>query len=154
MERLALLSYNINPLAAVLCCAVLCCAVLCWACSCALGRSVDTAAAAVLQASKGRVALLQLLMHHGAKVNARDSTGSTPLHRAAGAGQHEAVRALLESHQVKIDAVDKTGATPLFVAVQTKSANCAVLLAAKGADLEVRACWLGAAHHLLAMSRI
>lgn len=36
-----------------------------------------------LQVSKGRIPLIQMLLQAGAKVNAKDSTGSTPLHRCA-----------------------------------------------------------------------
>jgi Ankyrin repeats (many copies) len=39
------------------------------------------------QASKGRTALVPLLLEHGARAGARDSLGSTPLHRAAAAGK-------------------------------------------------------------------
>lgn len=45
-----------------------------------------------LQASKGNVGLLRLLLKAGAKPNRKDATGSTPLHRAASAGKAEAVR--------------------------------------------------------------
>lgn len=34
-----------------------------------------------LQVSKGRIPLIQMLLQAGAKVNAKDTTGSTPLHR-------------------------------------------------------------------------
>lgn len=40
------------------------------------------------QASKGKHELVALLIQKGgANVNAKDQTGSTPLHRAAGAGE-------------------------------------------------------------------
>ena len=39
------------------------------------------------QASKGRTTLIPLLLEHGARAGARDSLGSTPLHRAAAAGK-------------------------------------------------------------------
>jgi len=35
----------------------------------------------ILQVSKGRIPLIQILLQAGAKVNAKDATGSTPLHR-------------------------------------------------------------------------
>ncbi len=90
------------------------------------------------QASKGNTALLQLLLKHSAKANAKDSTGSTPLHRAASANKAEAVKMLVEQGKANMEAKDKTGATPLFVAVDCRHANIAVYLASKGASLEVR----------------
>jgi 26S proteasome non-ATPase regulatory subunit 10 len=77
-----------------------------------------------------------LLAKHGAKVNAKDATGATPLHRAASAGKTEAVRVLVEECSAKIDCKDKTGATPLYVAVSCDHASIALFLAGKGADLD------------------
>lgn len=88
------------------------------------------------QASKGNLGLIRLLAKHGAKVNAKDGTGSTPLHRAASAGKQEAARVLLEEARAKVDPRDKLGATPLFVAVTCGAPSIALLLAARGADLE------------------
>lgn len=90
------------------------------------------------QASKGFVNVLRQLLKAGAKVNAKDKTGSTPLHRAASAGKFEAALALLEEGHAKVDSHDKTGSTALSVAVACKEANIAILLASKGANLEVR----------------
>lgn len=98
------------------------------------------------QASKGYVNILRQLLKAGAKVNARDKTGSTPLHRAASAGKYEAAKVLLEEGHAKVDSHDKTGSTALLVAVACKESNIAILLASKGADLEVCTClWGGAA---------
>jgi 26S proteasome non-ATPase regulatory subunit 10 len=71
-------------------------------------------------------------------VNAKDKTGSTPLHRAAGAGKFDAALVLLEEGHARVDSHDKTGSTALLVAVSCKEANIAILLASKGASLEVR----------------
>ena len=49
--------------------------------SCTTHQERNDAVLACLQASKGRVAIISLLLKAGAKVNAQDSTGSTPLHR-------------------------------------------------------------------------
>ena len=94
-----------------------------------------------MQASKGFLSILRQLLQHGAKVNAKDNTGSTPLHRAAGSGQAEAVQVLVEEGNAKVDSKDKTGATPLFVAVSCREANIAIYLASRGADVEVST-WL------------
>ena len=92
---------------------------------------------AVHQASKGFVNIMRQLFKAGAKVNAKDKTGSTPLHRAASAGKYEAAQVLLEEGHAKVDSHDKTGSTALLVAVACREANIAILLASKGADLEV-----------------
>lgn len=90
--------------------------------------------ACAMQASKGTAPLVQLLLQHGAK-HAKDSTGATPLHRAAAVGKLDNVRALLEGG-ARIDAKDRTGATPLFTAVSCQQSNTALYLASQGADLE------------------
>lgn len=81
---------------------------------------------------------MRLLIKAGAKVNAKDKTGSTPLHRAASAGKYDTAVVLVEEGHARLDSHDKTGSTPLLVAVSCKEANIAVYLASKGADLEVR----------------
>lgn len=93
----------------------------------------------VLQASKGYVTILRQLLKAGARPNARDKTGSTPLHRAASAGKFDAAVVLLEEGHAKVDSHDKTGSTALLVAVSCKETNIAILLASKGANLEVSA---------------
>lgn len=90
------------------------------------------------QASKGYVNILRQLLRAGAKVNAKDKTGSTPLHRAASAGKFDAALVLLEEGHARVDSHDKTASTALLVAVSCKEANIAILLASKGANLEVR----------------
>lgn len=40
-----------------------------------------------VQASKGRLGVMGVLLDHGAKLSAADSMGNTPLHRAAAAGK-------------------------------------------------------------------
>jgi 26S proteasome non-ATPase regulatory subunit 10 len=95
-----------------------------------------------LQASKGFVSIMRLLIKAGAKVNAKDKTGSTPLHRAASAGKYETAVVLVEEGHARVDSHDKTGSTPLLVAVSCKESNIAVYLASKGADLEVCTCFV------------
>jgi ankyrin repeat protein len=87
------------------------------------------------QASKGHAGIARALISAGAKVDARDATGSTPLHRAAATGKSEAAVALLDAGHARVDAHDKAGATPLLVAVACQQPNLALLLASRGADL-------------------
>jgi 26S proteasome non-ATPase regulatory subunit 10 len=88
-------------------------------------------------ASKGRVPIVKLLIKAGAATNSKDVTGWLPLHRAASAGRAEALRELL-LHTAKplINARDVSGATPLLLACVGGHQAAAILLAAKGADVE------------------
>jgi ankyrin repeat protein len=87
------------------------------------------------QASKGHAGIVRLLLAAGAKPDAKDATGATPLHRAAATGRLEGVRALVEEGRARVDARDKAGSTPLLVAVSCQQPGAALYLASKGADL-------------------
>lgn len=56
---------------------------ICCATACMAVREVQPpyTLSAFLQASKGRISLMSMLLQAGARVNARDATGSSPLHR-------------------------------------------------------------------------
>ena len=71
----------------------------------------------------------------GANVHARDETGATPLHTAAGHSKVVAVVSTLLSAGARLDARDETGATPLHTAA-AKGASAAVVeaLLDAGAD--------------------
>uniref|UniRef100_A0A7S0RTY6 Uncharacterized protein n=1 Tax=Chlamydomonas leiostraca TaxID=1034604 RepID=A0A7S0RTY6_9CHLO len=90
-----------------------------------------------VQASKGNAAMLRIL--HSAQANLRksDSTGSTPLHRAASTGKAEAVRVLVEECKVPLNPQDKEGNSPLHVALMCEHHNVALYLTEKGADVRV-----------------
>lgn len=90
------------------------------------------------QASQGHTDIIRLFIAAGAKVDARDTLGSTPLHHAASMGRPDAARALLSLGRARLEAHDKRGNTPLMVAVGSQHAQVALLLAAAGADLGAR----------------
>lgn len=70
------------------------------------------------------------------QVDAKDCTGATALHRAASTGRTDIIRLLLGA-KAKIDARNKDKATPLLLAAIAGHQPAAILLAGKGADVEV-----------------
>ncbi|XP_007904065.1 ankyrin repeat and SOCS box protein 18 [Callorhinchus milii] len=60
----------------------------------------------------------QLLMTHGADVNAVDGERATPLHRAARNANHALVQLLLQ-HHADVNAIDYNGSSPLRCALQS-----------------------------------
>jgi ankyrin repeat protein len=84
-------------------------------------------------ANSGNEKQVDLLIAHGAEVNAQTKNGTTPLSKAAGRGSTNVVAVLLKAGAV-IDAVDKFGNTPLDVAVYSRQPEVVRLLLEKGAD--------------------
>lgn len=77
-------------------------------------------------------------LHAGAKVNAPDTVGATPLHRACSNSCVPVIEALLKAG-ASVTAVDKGGNTPLHVAVTVAcdraSAEAAFVLIRHGANI-------------------
>jgi|GEM_PF-2766675 len=88
--------------------------------------------------------LNNLLLLSPTTVNARDSSGNTPLHKAASVGKKEVVELLL-AHGADVKArievdneKDAIGDTPLHVAVSRGRTEVAELLLAHGAEINAR----------------
>ena len=87
-------------------------------------------------AAKGNLNEVERLIAEGAKVNAKDKGGNTPLHSAVING-HATVAALLIAKGAKVKAKNKAGYTPLHAAAYQGEKTLAELLIAKGAKVNV-----------------
>ncbi len=76
----------------------------------------------------------ELLLAHGADVNARDPDGRTPLYKAAAADNKE-LTTLLLAHGADVNARDDSGSTPLHRALYKDESE---LLLSHGADVNAR----------------
>lgn len=86
-----------------------------------------------------KVENIRLLVAKGAKIDAVDEDGSTPLGVAAGdMGVQLPTLELLFELGAKLDAKDKKGRTPLHHAAKSGYAKAAGFLASKGAKLDVK----------------
>lgn len=80
-----------------------------------------------------REAIVDLLIEHGASIEARDSSDRTPLALAAYSGSPRVVQRLLEAG-ADANSRSKGGVTPLIYAAYSGSAESATLLLAAGAE--------------------
>jgi hypothetical protein len=90
---------------------------------------------ALHQAAAGNVGAMRRLIGGGAKVDARDRAGCTPLHTAASEGRTAAAALLVQEARARLNAHDRAGCTPLHRAAAAKHAETAALLASAGASL-------------------
>jgi len=81
--------------------------------------------------------MIQLLIAHGADVNLRGVTGTTPLFWAVMRGQKDDVKYLLD-HGADPNLTNAFGDTPLICAVQLAYLSLVPPLVEKGADVNVR----------------
>jgi ankyrin repeat protein len=93
--------------------------------------------AVALHYHKGRVAVLELLLPLYRDVNVKDDRGITALHRAAGPGHIDAVRALLAAG-ANPNASDSRGETALHFACEEQRVEVAALLIENGASLRAK----------------
>ena len=88
-------------------------------------------------AFNGQTKTLQILVAHGAAVEAADKDGATPLHAAATAGYPDTIEALLESG-ARVNALDHDDNTPLHAAASAGSVPATDALLRHHATLEKR----------------
>jgi serine/threonine protein kinase len=90
----------------------------------------------------GNVEMLELLLEHGANINAKDNSGITPLHAAIQTGNLSITKWLLE-HGASINAKNNSGTTPLHYVIQQlampyDNLGMLKLLLEHGANLNVK----------------
>ena len=83
------------------------------------------------------LSVAELLLAHGADVNARNQTGEAPLHYASKT-DNTAIMELLIAHKAEVDAKARDGATPLLAAVAAARLNAAKVLLAHKADVNAK----------------
>ena len=92
----------------------------------------------------GQVKAAQLLLEHGANINARNEEGHTPLHRVLTSLKDDAWTSffdtiqLLLDHGADVDALDDAQSTPLHVASEYGNAKAARLLLEHGANVHLQ----------------
>lgn len=84
----------------------------------------------------GHEAVINSLLHHGASINAKTSTGETALHFAANIGTRESVVNLLLDQGANLEAMNNRSQTPLCVAAKSKREDMVKFLLARGADIQ------------------
>lgn len=87
--------------------------------------------------SDNSICIFQLLLDHGADINARDGYGQTPLSLMASYGQTDAVRFLLR-HGAQVNVKDQDGTMALMYAANSHYIDILKALLASGAEVNAR----------------
>ena len=85
-------------------------------------------------ASGGFIDIVQLLLQHGANINAQSSSGNTALHYACCSGYDGVVQVLIQ-HNADLEHQNENGHTPLMEAASGGHVKVASLLLEKGAGI-------------------
>jgi ankyrin repeat protein len=88
-------------------------------------------------ASLGHKAVAEILLAHGARADAKNEAGRTPLLMAASGG-NTAIAELLIQHGAKVNDATRKGMTPLMRAADVHAAGTVKLLLERGADVNAR----------------
>lgn len=115
----------------------LCCTLMLVLCGCVTNKQASINNELALSASSGNANEASRLLASGAKVNARDEDGNTPLHAAAFL-EHADVAELLIAKGAEVNAKNLIGNTPLHGAASQGNMEVAELLIAKGADVNAK----------------
>ncbi|XP_067372481.1 ankyrin repeat domain-containing protein 50 isoform X2 [Channa argus] len=83
---------------------------------------------------QGCIEMVDLLLKHGANINAQDTAGRPPIHSVAWTGHAEVGHCLLQASGVNIDLACHQGATALSIAAQEGHANIVGMLLQRGAN--------------------
>lgn len=101
-------------------------------------RTADRQTPLHIAAASDDVALVQLLLNHGADVSPKAESHFTPLHIAAAKGRLANLQALINAG-ADINAATEQGQTPLMLAIEHDQGECLQWLIAQGAALDQRA---------------
>jgi hypothetical protein len=89
------------------------------------------------KSNSNHIAIVRLLLEHGADANACTYGGRTALHKACYYGLEEIVKMLLD-YVADLDVLNEIGSTPLISAMYSKHYGIARLLVDRGARVDVR----------------
>jgi 26S proteasome non-ATPase regulatory subunit 10 len=105
------------------------------------GFALFASATPLLRATlHGHTRVAEILLEHGAKIEARDKHGRTALFKACGRGYRSCARMLLEGG-AHVDTTESKGVTALMSAAAKNRTGCVRLLLEHGADVSAEDKW-------------